>query len=130
MIEEVLAPSDYEHIRPVLGAPVVLPNRPTADPLPDQVKDLGPAHVLAHTELRHKLPSHSRARIPLDRYVKAAFSIDESRNVRIQPFLLIGRTCRFFTALTVHGTRAYVSGVTAMTSQGRVAQDASGFSSI
>ena len=43
--------------------------------------------------------------------MKAAFSIDETRNVRIQSFLLIGRTCRIFTSLDVHGPRAYVSGV-------------------
>ena len=44
--------------------------------------------------------------------MKASFSIDESRDVRIQSFLLIGRTCRIVTFLDNHGPRAYESGVT------------------
>ena len=34
--------------------------------------------------------------------VKASFSVDEARDVRIQSFLLIGRTCRIVTALSIH----------------------------
>jgi hypothetical protein len=56
-----------------------------------------------------------------------AFTIDETRPVRIQPFLLIGRTCRIVTVPTVRGPRAYVSGVPATTSWGRVAQDTPAF---
>jgi hypothetical protein len=58
----------------------------------DRVQDLSPFLVLADVELRNELPSGSRARIPLNRYVERSFSIDITRDVRIQPFLLINRT--------------------------------------
>src|SRR5579884_1342097 len=103
---------------------MILADRSTTDPIPDQVEDLTTADVLTHSELGNDLPTKSCARVLLNRDVKAAFSIDESRYVRIQPFLLIGRTCRIVTAPVVHGPRAYVSGVMATTFRGRVAQDA------
>ena len=108
---------------------MILPYRSAADLTPNQIQDLGPTHVLAYSELRHELPTDSRTRVPLDRYVKASFSIDETCDVRIQPFLLIDRTCRIVTFLAVYDPRAYDPGVMATTFRGRVAQDASGFSS-
>ena len=95
----------------IIRAPVVLPDGPTADPCSDQVKDLRPTHVLADSELRHELPTDSRARVLLDRNVKASFSVDETGYLGIQPFLLIGRTCRIVTAPDVHDDSPYVRGV-------------------
>ncbi len=108
---------------------MILPYRSAADLTPNQIQNLGPTHVFAYSELRHELPTDSRTRVPLDRYVKASFSIDETCDVRIQPFLLIDRTCRIVTFLAVYDPRAYDPGVMATTFRGRVAQDASGFSS-
>ena len=61
-------------------------------------EDLTPLGVLADMELWYQLPTGSGARAPTDRYVKRTFSIDETRDIRIQPFLLIVRTGWIFTA--------------------------------
>ena len=63
------------------------------------VQDLDSSLVLTYSKLRHELPSASCARVPLDRHVKTSFSVYESGYVRLQPFLLIGRTCHIFTTL-------------------------------
>ena len=49
-------------------------------------------YILTNPELRYELPSASRARVPLDRYMKTSFSIYKTCYVRLQPFLLIDRT--------------------------------------
>ena len=77
---------------------MVLTNLTAAEPAGDEVEDLTPFDVLADSELRDQLPTGSGAVVPTDRYVKRTFSIDETRNIRIQPFLLIVRTGWIFTA--------------------------------
>ena len=65
----------------------------------DEVEDLSPFDVLTDAELGNQLrPALVRSCVPTDRYVKRTFSIDETRDVRIQPFLLIVRTGWIFTA--------------------------------
>ncbi len=90
---------------------MVLSQRSAVETLLDEDQDLKPRDVLTHAELGNELPTGSRARIPLQSYMKAAFAIDEACDVRIQSFLLIGRTCRFFTSSTIHSSRSYKPGV-------------------
>ena len=77
---------------------MVLTNLPAAKAPGNEVEDLSPFDVLADSELGNQLPAGSGAIVPTDRYVKRTFSIDETRDVRIQPFLLIVRTGWIFTA--------------------------------
>ena len=129
-LKEILSPAHDEHEGSIVAATVVLPYRSTSQSVLDEVQDLLPTHVLIDPELWHQLPAELCARVPLDRYMKAAFSIDEARYVRVQSFLLIGRTCRFVTVAKDHGPRAYGSGVMTTSSCRRVAQDSYGYSSI
>ena len=64
----------------------------------DTAKDLPAVSALADMELRYELPTDSRTRVPLNGDVEGPFSVDVTRNVGIQPFLLIDRTCRIVTA--------------------------------
>ena len=102
-LEEVLPPPNDQHIGVIVRLPMVLPERAAANALSDQVQYPDPSGVLAHAELRHELPTASRTWVPLQRNVKAAFSVDKSRDVGIQSFLLINRTCRIVTAPLTHG---------------------------
>jgi hypothetical protein len=77
---------------------MVLTNLAAAEATGDEVEDLAPLAVLADPELWYQLPTGPGACIPTDRYVKRTFSINETRNIRIQPFLLIVRTGWIFTA--------------------------------
>ena len=77
---------------------MVLAYPSAAKPSHYQVKDLTPLWILADMELRDELPSGPRPGIPLDGDVERPFSVDVTRNVGIQPFLLIDRTCRIVTA--------------------------------
>jgi len=56
------------------------------------VQNLDSRLVLTYPKLRHKMPTASCARVPLDRYMKTSFSVYKSGYVRLQSFLLIGRT--------------------------------------
>ena len=76
---------------------MVLTNLTAAKATSDEVEDLTPFAVLADSELRYQLPTGPGACVPTDRYVERTFSIDETRNVCIQPFLLIVRTGWIFT---------------------------------
>ena len=96
--EQVITTADDEHQAGVLRAAVVLTDPSAAEPPGDQVEDLTTLRRLADMELRHELPTGSRTRVPLDGYVERPFSIHEACNVGIQPFLLIVRTDRIFTA--------------------------------
>jgi hypothetical protein len=69
-----------------------------AEPALEEIEDLSPLRVLADVELGHELPTSSCAPVPLNRYVKRTFSVDEASKISIQPFLLIVRTDRIFTA--------------------------------
>ncbi len=64
----------------------------------DEIKNLLPTHIMTNTKLRYELETNSRAWVSLERNVKAAFSVYKSRDVGIQSFLLIDRTCRIVTA--------------------------------
>ena len=128
-LEKITATSDNQHQRLVVRVSVVLPYRSTVQSLSNQIQDLRSTDVLTYSKLRDELPTNSRPLVLLDRYVKASFSIDESRDVRIQPFLLIDRTCRIVTFLGCHGAER-TARVCCHGSRERVAQDTYGFSSI
>jgi len=91
---------------------VVLADRSAAESPSYQVKDLRAKDVLTDSELWHELPFDIRARVPLDRHMKTTFSIDEARDVRIQPFLLIDRICRIFTVSNVHARNVHSGCIT------------------
>ena len=71
---------------------MILTDASAAEPLGDQVENLTTLQGLADMELGHELEANSGARVPLDGYVERPFSIHETSNVGIQPFLLIVRT--------------------------------------
>jgi hypothetical protein len=96
--QEVFPTANYQHQRGVRARSMVLTNLTTAEATGDEVEDLAPFAVLAHSELRYQFPTGPGACVPTDRYVKRTFSIDETRDIRIQPFLLIVRTGWIFTA--------------------------------
>src|SRR5256714_4957955 len=56
------------------------------------MENLSPVTVLADVELRNQLKPDATARIALHRDREAAFSVDVTRDIAIQPFLLIVRT--------------------------------------
>jgi hypothetical protein len=70
---------------------VVLTDSTAAEPLPDQVEDLTSFGILAHVELGNELRPVPAPRTPLYGNVERSFSIDVSRYVGVQPFLLIDR---------------------------------------
>ena len=76
---------------------MVLPDPSAAESALEEVEDLSPHRILADMELGHELETSPSARVPLDRYMKRAFAIDEASEVSIQPFLLIVRTDRIVT---------------------------------
>ena len=102
---------------------MILPYRSATNSGLDQIEDLCPTHILAYAEFGNELPTGSRPRVPLNRYVKASFSIDKPRDVRIQPFLLICRTCHIVTALANHDHPTYIWAVSVKVVQERVVQD-------
>ena len=70
------------------------------------IQDLKPPYlstiaILAHVKLRNKLIPHPTGRIAIYDDREGTFSVDVSRNVAIQPFLLIVRTRHIFTVLPV-----------------------------
>jgi hypothetical protein len=71
---------------------MILTKQSTPNQLPGEVKNPCPSNVLADAKRRHKLPTGSRAWVPLNRDVKATFSVYKTSYVRLQPFLLIDRT--------------------------------------
>jgi hypothetical protein len=96
--QEIITTADDEHESRVRRAAMVLLDPSTAEAVLNEVEDLTPLRVLADMELRHELPTDPRARISLNGNVEGSFSIDVARNVGIQPFLLVDRTCRIVTA--------------------------------
>ena len=84
---------------------MILPNPCATEAPGDQVKDLTTFRCLADMELRHELPSGSRAWIPLDGNVKRTFSVDKPSYVGIQSFLLIVRTWRVVTLHTAQANK-------------------------
>jgi len=96
--QKVGPPPDHEHETRVLGPAVVLPDRSATESRAEEVEDLPTLGILADVELRYELPTGSRTRVPLDRHMERAFTIDETSEIRIQPFLLIVRTGQIVTA--------------------------------
>jgi hypothetical protein len=95
--EEVIPVPHDEHQTGVTVAAMVLSYPSAAESQLDQVEDLTPLGVLADVKFRYESPTDPRARISLDGDVEGTFSVDVTRNVGIQSFLLIDRTCRIFT---------------------------------
>ena len=95
---KIVPVAHHQHKRGVARTAVVLANASAAEPALEEIKDLSPLRILADVELRHELPTNSCARVPLNCYVKRTFSVDEASKISIQPFLLIVRTDRIFTA--------------------------------
>ena len=77
---------------------MVLANATAAESACDDVENLSPFSVLAYMELRNQLPAGPGAIVSADRYVERTFSIDKTRDICIQPFLLIVRTEWIVTA--------------------------------
>ena len=96
--QQVFPPTNDVHQCGVGARSVIRSDPSAAQPLADEVEDLTPFGVLADMELRNQLPTGPGTAVPTDRYVERTFSIDETRDVRIQPFLLIVRTGWIFTA--------------------------------
>ncbi len=123
---EVIRPStDDQHIRVIVRPSVVLSDRSTTNLPPYQVKNLESSDVLTDAELWDELPTATRTGVPLDRHMKTTFSVYKPRDIRVQPFLLIDRTCRIFTSSGVHA-RSVCSGCIT-TFRKRVAQDSTVF---
>ena len=89
-LEQRLAVSHHEHQCPIV--PAVRLDVATAEPVAYQLQYLSPVAVLADVELRNQLKPDAARPIPLHRYGKASFSVDVSRYVAIESFLLIVRT--------------------------------------
>ncbi len=103
LVEEVPPSTNDEHQGVVANrASVVLPKRSTVKALSDKIENFLPTSILADTKLRHELEANPCARVSLERNVKAAFSIYKSRNICIQSFLLIDRTCHIVTTSKLH----------------------------
>ena len=96
--QKVGSSPNHVYQRRVGGAGVIAPDPAAAESRCDQVEDLATLRVLADVELRDELPADSRRCVPLNGDVEGSFPVDETRDVGIQPFLLIGRTCRIVTA--------------------------------
>jgi hypothetical protein len=84
--------ADHVHKRRVHRSSVIPLDPSTPEPGSDQVEDLTALRALADVELRDELPADSRRSVPLDGDVERSLPVDETRDVGIQPFLLIGRT--------------------------------------
>ena len=78
--------------RPVLTASSGIgPDPAAAESGSQELEDRSSLRILADMELWNELPAESCGRIPLDRDVEASFPVDVSRQVVVQPFLLIVR---------------------------------------
>src|SRR6266516_2306971 len=73
----------------------------TAEPLSNQLEHLSPVAILADVELRDELKSNTAQLVALHRDREASFSVDVTRDVAVQPFLLIVRTRHVVTIVNV-----------------------------
>ena len=81
---EVLPISDDENVCPVIPACTMISlDDSAAQPLSNCFEYVSARNILAYVELRDSLPPDSHIRISLEGNVKAAFTIDKSRNVMI-----------------------------------------------
>src|SRR6266436_3844475 len=88
--EQVFAVSHHENECPITLA--VRPDAAATEPRTDELENLGPVTVLADMELRYELKSDATGRVAFHRDREASFSVYITRDVAIQPFLLIVRT--------------------------------------
>jgi hypothetical protein len=86
------------HQRGVRACAVVLTDTTAVKPLANEIEDLSPFGVLTYMKLGYQLPTGSGAAVLADRDVERTFSVYETRDVRVQPFLLIVRTGWIVTA--------------------------------
>jgi hypothetical protein len=97
--EQVVAVAHHENQSPI--ASTVWSYAPASEPPLDQLEHLSPVAVLADVELRDELKPDAAGRIALHRDRETAFSVDVTRDVTIQPFLLIVRTRHVVTTVNV-----------------------------
>ncbi len=81
---EVLPISDDEHVCSVVPATTMIDLDDSAvQPISNCFEYVSARNILAHVEFRHSLPPDSHIRISLEGNVKAALTIDKSRDVMI-----------------------------------------------
>ena len=97
--EQVAAVTNHEDERPITSA--IRPDATATEPRTDELEDLCPVTVLADMELRNELESDATGRVALHRDREASFSVDVTRDVAIQPFLLIVRTRHVVTSVNI-----------------------------
>jgi hypothetical protein len=97
--EQILAVAHHEDERSITSA--VRLDVAATQPLVNQLEHLCPVAVLADMELRYQLKTDAAGAIPLHRNRKASFSIDVTRDVTVQPFLLIVRTRHVVTTVNI-----------------------------
>ncbi len=88
--EQIAAVTNHEDKCPITLA--VRSDATATEPRPDELEDLRPVTVLADMKLRNELESDATGRVALHRDREASFSVYITRDVAIQPFLLIVRT--------------------------------------
>ena len=76
--QQVLPPSNHEHQRGVRTSPVILLYPSAVQALPKEIEHHTALNTLTDLKLGHDLDTQFRARVPLDGYMKTAFSIDET----------------------------------------------------
>ena len=97
-LRQQVVPLAYdEHQRGVGARAMVLGDATAAQTPLDEVEDLTPFCVLADVELGNELPPESRPVVAANRNVKRTFSVNKTRDVCVQPFLLIVRTAWIVT---------------------------------
>ena len=98
-IEEVAALAHDEHQGPISST--VGLDVSASESTPDQLEHLSPVAVLADMELGDELITDATTRVALHRDREASFSVDVTRDVTVQPFLLIVRTRHVVTTVNV-----------------------------
>ena len=79
----------------------IRPDSAATESIPDQLENLSPVTVLADMELRNKLKPEATRCVALNRHREASFSVDVTRDVTVQPFLLIVRTRHVVTTVNI-----------------------------
>ena len=97
--EQIVAVTNHEDECPITLA--IRSDAAATKPRADELEDLRPVTVLADMELRNELKSDATGRVALHRDREASFSVYITRDVAIQPFLLIVRTRHVVTIVNV-----------------------------
>jgi hypothetical protein len=98
-LKKRLSLANYEHQRHVALA--IRLDVATAETIANEFQHLSPVAVLADMELRDELETNATRSIALHRNREASFSVYVTRDVAVQPFLLIVRTRHVFTTVNV-----------------------------